>query len=109
MGNIKENSTVKIVQKKTGEMRVLSLHPIALNILGERKTGLVFKLTTADGANKLVAKCCDDANLNKHITWHCARHSFSVLLQDKGTDVETVGRMMGHTIIDIEKPMPWKQ
>ncbi len=24
----------------------------------------------------------------KHITWHCARHSFSVLLQDKGTDVK---------------------
>ncbi|MBC7626164.1 MAG: hypothetical protein H7254_02630 [Ferruginibacter sp.] len=57
-------------------MLVLSLHPIALNILGERKTGLVFKLTTADGANKRLAKSCDDANLNKHITWLCARHSF---------------------------------
>lgn len=69
--NINENGIVKIVQKKTGEMVDLPLHPIALNILGERKTGLVFKLPTADGANKLLGKWCDDANLNKHITWHC--------------------------------------
>jgi integrase/recombinase XerD len=41
--NIKENGIVKIVQKKTGEMLDLPIHPIALNILGERKIGLVFK------------------------------------------------------------------
>ena len=85
------------MQKKTGEILDLPIHPIALNILGERKTGLVFKLPTADGANKLLAKWCDDAVLGKHITWHCARHSFSVLLQDRGIDVAAVAGMLGHT------------
>ncbi len=95
--NIKTTGVVNIIQKKTGEMLDLPLHPIALEILGERKTGLVFKLPTADGANGLLAKWCDAAGLGKHITWHCARHSFSVLLQDKGTDIATVAGMLGHT------------
>ncbi len=95
--NIKTNNIVNITQKKTGEVLELPLHPVALQILGERKIGLLFKLPTADGANKLLAKWCDDAGLGKHITWHCARHSFSVLLQDKGTDVATVAGMLGHT------------
>lgn len=95
--NIKENGIVNITQSKTGETLDLPLHPVASQILGERKEGLVFKLPTADGANKLLAKWCDDAGLNKHITWHCARHSFSVLLQDKGTDIATVAGMLGHT------------
>lgn len=95
--NIKKDTVVEIKQKKTGELLEIPLHPIALQILGERKTGLVFKLPTPDGANKILSKWCDAAGLGKHITWHCARHSFSVLLQDKGTDVATVAGMLGHT------------
>lgn len=95
--NLQTNGMINIVQKKTGESLELPLHPVALKILGDKKEGLIFKLPTADGANKLLAKWCDDAGLDKHITWHCARHSFSVLLQDKGTDVATVAGMLGHT------------
>lgn len=95
--NIKANDVVNIMQKKTGETLDLPLHPVAVKILGERKDGFVFRLPTADGANKILAKWCDDAGLGKHITWHCARHSFSVLLQDKGTDIATVAGMLGHT------------
>lgn len=95
--NIKTNDIVNITQKKTGEILDLPLHPVALKILGERKSGFLFKLPTADGANKILANWCDDAGLGKHITWHCARHSFSVLLQDKGIDVATVAGMLGHT------------
>jgi integrase/recombinase XerD len=42
-------------------------------------------------------KWCNDVGLNKHITCHCARHSFSVLLQQKGIDLATVSGMPGHT------------
>lgn len=94
--NVKKDFII-IVQKKTGKSLDLPLHEIALQILGERKTGLVFNLPTQDGANKVLAKWCNDAELNKHITWHCTRHSFSVLLQRKGTDLATVAGMLGHT------------
>ena len=95
--DIKKDEIVQIDQKKTGESLDLPLHPIARKILGERKTGLVFKLPTANGANKILGEWCDAAGFDKHIIWHCARHSFSVLLQDKGTDIATVAGMLGHT------------
>ena len=47
--------------------------------------------------NKILKQWCSDAGLNKHITWHCARHSFSVLLQQNGVDIATVAGMLGHT------------
>ena len=78
--SIKNDETVSIIQLKTNEILDLPLHPIARKIIGEKKTGLIFKLPTADGANEVLLNCCDDAKLEKHITWHCARHSFSVLM-----------------------------
>ncbi len=94
--NVKEHSIV-IEQNKTGVFLEVPLHDTALKILGERKTGLVFHLPTADGANKVLRKWSADAELGKHITWHSARHSFSVLLQQKGVDLATVAGMLGHT------------
>ena len=94
--NVKERSIV-LEQKKTGVNLEVPLHEIASQIIGEKKTGLVFHLPTQDGANKVLGKWCSDARLDKHITWHCARHSFSVLLQQKGIDLATVAGMLGHT------------
>ena len=73
------------------------MHTIARQILGERGDGLIFKLPTSNGANKLLQEWCREAGVSKHITWPCARHSFSVLLQDRGADIETVAGMIGHT------------
>ena len=89
---------VVVHQRKTGVSLELPLHEIATRILGNPKNeGLVFLLPTQDGANKVLQKWADDAGLQKHITWHCARHSFSVLLQKKGIDIATVAGMLGHT------------
>jgi integrase len=87
----------RLQQKKTKVLLEIPLHPIAAAIVGEHKTGLVFTLPTADGANKVIKKWCEDAGLEKHITWHCARLSFSVLLQDEGVNSATVAGMLGHT------------
>ena len=87
--NIKEHSLVLQQQKKGVNLEV-PLHKVALQILRERKEGLVFHLPTQDGANKVLSNWCASAGLHKHITWHCARHSFSVLLQQKGIDLATV-------------------
>jgi integrase len=91
--DIKENIlTTRIIQEKTGQPVTLSLHPIALTILetqsakskGAARNYLkVFRLPSADGANKELAQWIKNAGIDKHITWSCARLSFSVLLQDK--------------------------
>lgn len=96
--SIKDDSkTFRIMQKKTGVPLERPIHDYARKILGERNEGLVFDLPTQDGANKVLKYWAKKAGIEKHITWHCARHSFSVLLQDEGTDLATVAGMLGHT------------
>lgn len=43
-----------------------------------------------------VLKAC---NINKHITLHCARHSFAVMALNYGVPIESVSRILGHSNI----------
>jgi len=99
--------TTRIIQAKTGRPVTLTLHPIAESILeGQRKkfktfgNEKVFSLPTADGANKTLDQWIRNAKIEKHITWSCARLSFSILLQDKNVDDATVAYLMGHASTD---------
>jgi len=40
-----------------------------------------------------------EMGFNKHITMHCARHSFAVLAVNKGMPIESISRILGHTNI----------
>lgn len=84
-------------QSKTGVPVELALHPLVKLMLGERGKGVIFRLPTADGANKILKQWAQAAGIQKNITWHCARLSFSVLLQDEGVELATVAGMLGHT------------
>jgi integrase len=95
----------RIIQAKTGRPVTLTLHKIALEVLekqkrkAERLPGnprLVFALPTLKGANKILEGWMSVAGIRKHITWSCARLSFSILLQDKNVDDATVACLMGH-------------
>ncbi|WP_291912233.1 site-specific integrase [Chitinophaga sp. CB10] len=103
-GQIKDGILVtRIIQKKTGKPVEITLHRIALSILDEKIKRLgkldpkekVFTLPTHDGCNKIIQQWIKDAGVGKHITWHCARLSFSILLQDANVDTATVALLMG--------------
>jgi integrase len=82
----------------------LTLHPIAYAILEKRKAARrtedgkekIFHLPTNDGSNKELQSWVDRAGIKKHVTWSCARLSFSILLQDKNVDAATVAHLLGH-------------
>jgi integrase len=104
--DIKENTLVtRIIQAKTGKPVSLTLHPIAKAILEKRRLkpkygvtkGRIFYLPTLSGSNGILDKWMNQAGIKKHITWSCARLSFSILLQDKNVDMATVAYLMGHT------------
>ncbi len=40
-----------------------------------------------------------DAGINKHITFHCARHTFATTMLTAGVDLYTVSKLMGHSKI----------
>lgn len=105
--DVKENIlTTRIIQKKTGQPVILTLHPIAKAILERQRIRSkalsalpkhVFVLPSANGANGVLGEWVHKAGIAKHITWSCARLSFSILLQDKNVDDATVAYLMGHT------------
>ncbi len=105
--DIRENVlTTRIIQSKTGQPVALTLHPVAKSILEMQKvkanvaaikSQFVFSLPTADGANKVLNQWVNASGIDKHITWSCARLSFSILLQDKNVDDATVACLLGHT------------
>ncbi len=48
---------------------------------------------------KRIQRLMDECGFHKHITMHCARHSFAVLALNKGVPIESVSRILGHTNI----------
>lgn len=46
-----------------------------------------------------IHRIMDECGFHKHITMHCARHSFAVLALNKGMPIESVSRILGHTNI----------
>lgn len=92
-----------IVQKKTQVEHHIALHPVAKAILDKRlarqdssQLRPLFTPPTSEEARHILAAWCKNAGIDKHITWSCARLSFSILLQDAQVDCATVSLLLGH-------------
>lgn len=46
-----------------------------------------------------IRQVMEEMGYHKHITMHCARHSFAVLAINKGMPIESISRILGHTNI----------
>lgn len=93
-----KNGILKTIQEKTKEQVIIELHQTALQILGipNRQNILVFTLPSHTSCNKNLKNWCKKAGVNKHITWHCSRHSFATNLIFYGADVNTTSKLLGH-------------
>ncbi len=86
-------------QKKTKGQEYIDITPQAAELMGERRkaTDKVFwDFPTADTTNKAVRTWMVRAGITKEITFHCARHTFAVMMLDLGTDIYTVSKLLGH-------------
>ena len=63
----------------------------------EDRNRLIFKLPCYATCSKSVNKWVKKAGIDKHITWHCARHSFAVNLLNRGNNIKTVASLLGHS------------
>lgn len=92
---------LKINQQKTGVQVIVDLNPTAKRLIGEPgdPKAFVFDLPTHAGCVKTVQAWVNRAKIEKHITWHCSRHSFAVnlLTSDQRPDIKTVASTLGHT------------
>jgi integrase/recombinase XerD len=92
---------LKIDQQKTGNPVIVDLNQTALKLINalEAPDSLVFDLPGRKWATKTINKFVKKAGVNKHITWHCARHSLAVnlLTSSARPDIKTVSSILGHT------------
>lgn len=90
---------IRFQQKKTKGQETMPISPDAFSLLGERRDNKeqVFSgLTYSDHNNELIARWMARTGVEKHITFHCARHTFATLQLTLGTDIYTVSKLLGH-------------
>ena len=86
-------------QKKTKEIEYLDISPQARLLMGERKGCLdkVFTKFQCDSrTNKSIQKWVESVGIDKKITFHCARHTFAVMMLTIGVDIYTTSKLLGH-------------
>ncbi|WP_455587536.1 tyrosine-type recombinase/integrase [Bacteroides sp.] len=107
-GNLKKDNMGKtqlhIVQQKTQEAISLPLSNEAIKQLpkqnGASDTDKVFHdLISLGRTNEILSRWANDAGINKHITFHVARHTHATMMITLGADLYTVSKLLGHTNI----------
>ena len=57
----------------------------------------IFRLPSYSTSLKAIKKWVRLAGIDKHISWHCARHSFAVNILNNGANIKTVASLLGHS------------
>lgn len=77
---------------------VIPLNDGLLNLIGEgARDERVFVLPSSTMCLKALRHWTARAGIDKHITWHCARHSFAVNILNNGANIKTVASLLGHS------------
>ncbi len=101
------NKLLKFEQNKTkghssNSGVVIPLNDGLLKLIGEPteeqgRDGLIFPLPSHTMCLKALGRWCKRAGIDKHITWHCGRHSFAVNILNNGANIKTVASLLGHS------------
>ena len=87
-------------QSKTGSDERLLLPEPALDLVGTGE-GRLFHLPPYKRMRKELNEWLKVAGITKHVTFHCARHTFATLQLTLGTDIYTVSKLLGHSDVRV--------
>ena len=79
---------------------VIPLTDVHLRLIGEPTDGkgsIIFPLPSYEACSQAVKRWVKRAGIDKHISWHCARHSFAVNILNNGANTKTVASLLGHS------------
>ena len=86
-------------QKKTDGLEYLDITSEAVHLMGNRGKAEDYIFTdilAPSATNNAIRVWVARAGIDKDITFHCARHTFAVMMLDLGTDIYTVSKLLGH-------------
>ena len=80
---------------------IIPLNDGLLGLIGEQQQRdvLIFNLPSHTMCLKALRHWTAKAGITKHITWHCARHSFAVNILNNGANIKTVSSLLGHSTL----------
>lgn len=90
-------------QAKTGGEAVIPLREDLIKMVGrpedfeKTKESRVFDLPSHTMCLKALRHWTKRAGIDKHITWHCARHSFATNILANGANIKVVADLLGHS------------
>lgn len=96
------NNQIAIYQKKTKESLYIPLNSNCFDYIDSSKIGIdskVFDIDSIKVNNNALRVWAKSAEIEKHITFHVARHTFATLSLSFGVDLYTVSKLLGHTDI----------
>jgi integrase/recombinase XerD len=81
---------------------VIPLNDGLLKLIGkpsdpDNRDERIFPLPSYEVCLKSLKKWVKQAGISKHISWHCARHSFAVNILNNGANIKTVATLLGHS------------
>jgi len=90
-------------QQKTGNNERMKLNQTALNIIKMqsefRRNDHVFNLMILTTIERHLKIWTTTAGIDKHITFHCGRHTFATMALTNDIDLYTVSKLLGHRSI----------
>lgn len=95
-----------IIVHKTGKRLCVPLSRHAVKLLTEcgmkqhSPENKVFPTLTEAILNQRVPELIKAAGINKHITMHCGRHTFAMMLLNRGVDIYKISKLLGHAQIN---------
>lgn len=103
-GNVDySNRLLKFEQAKTkghssASSVITPLNDGLLELIGKGgRDEVIFPLPSHNMCLKALRHWVARAGIDKHITWHCARHSFAVNILNNGANIKTVASLLGHS------------
>lgn len=89
--------------RSTASAVVIPLTPTLAALIGKppalSRDQRVFILPSRRATQSALRRWITAAGIDKHITWHCARHSFALRLLNHGANIKTVAALLGHSTI----------
>lgn len=90
----------KVAAHSSNPVLHLHLNSSSMQLLGYRKgkqEDLVFELPSHSYGLRVLRDWMKKAGIKKHISFHCARHTFITHIMDTGASIKTAASLAGHT------------